>query len=115
MTGPQTRSYAAVSGRPTDAGGFDYSVARQRESNITNMAKNRPARFLLGVALLALAGSIIAFNVININEAFGDGPPYYGRTTNMDKWFNPLPVLATVDSLGVLVIAACIYFMRRRR
>ncbi|PMS33229.1 hypothetical protein [Trinickia symbiotica] len=79
------------------------------------MAKNRPAQLLLGVALVALAGPIIAFNVININEAFGDGPPYYGRTTNMDKWFNSLPVLAAVDSLGLLVIAACIYFMRRNR
>ncbi|MEX3955185.1 hypothetical protein [Trinickia sp. EG282A] len=79
------------------------------------MAKNRPAQLLLGIALLALAASIVAFNVININEAFGHGPPYYGRTTNMDKWFNPLPVLAAVDSLGVLVIAACMYFMRRKR
>ncbi|PTB20452.1 hypothetical protein C9I57_11300 [Trinickia symbiotica] len=79
------------------------------------MAKNRPAQFVFGVALLALAGSIMAFNVININEAFGDGPPYYGRTTNMDKWFNPLPALAAVDSLAVLVIAVCLYFMRRKR
>jgi len=29
---PQARSYAAVSGRPTDSGGFDYSAGRQRES-----------------------------------------------------------------------------------
>ena len=32
MIGPQARSYAAVSGRPLDNGGFDYSVSRQHES-----------------------------------------------------------------------------------
>jgi hypothetical protein len=32
MTGAKTRSYAAVSGRPTDSGGFDYRSARQHES-----------------------------------------------------------------------------------
>ncbi|MEX3955186.1 tlde1 domain-containing protein [Trinickia sp. EG282A] len=41
MTSPQTRSYAAVSGQPTDAGGFDYSVARQRESNIGPIPSGR--------------------------------------------------------------------------
>ncbi|WP_434113717.1 tlde1 domain-containing protein [Paraburkholderia caffeinilytica] len=32
MIGPAGRAYAAVSGRPTSSGGFDYSPARQRES-----------------------------------------------------------------------------------
>lgn len=32
MVGPQARAYVAVSGSPTDTGGFDYSPARQREN-----------------------------------------------------------------------------------
>jgi hypothetical protein len=78
------------------------------------MAKNLPVRIALGVALLALVAVIVAFNVINCGEAFGSGPPYYGRTTNMDKWSNPLPVLAAIDALGILAIAAYMYFMKRK-
>ncbi|SDR41207.1 hypothetical protein SAMN05443245_5679 [Paraburkholderia fungorum] len=71
-------------------------------------------RIALGVALLALVALIVVFNVLNFGEAFGSGPPYYGRTTNMDKWSNPLPVLAAVDALGILAIAAYMYFMKRK-
>lgn len=78
------------------------------------MAKNRSVRIALGVGLLVLVGAIVAFNAINLSEAFGNGPPYYGRTTNMDKWSNPLPVLAGVDALGVLAIALYVYFLRRK-
>ena len=78
------------------------------------MAKNRSVRIALGVGLLVLVGAIVAFNAINLSEAFGNGPPYYGRTTNMDKWSNPLPVLAGVDALGVLAIAVYVYFLRRK-
>lgn len=42
-------------------------------------------------------------NVDALVEAFGDGPPYYGRTTNMDKWESPLPILAMID-IVVLVL-----------
>ncbi|CAN7244090.1 hypothetical protein LJR230_000879 [Trinickia sp. LjRoot230] len=76
--------------------------------------KNRSVRIAFGVALLLLVVLIVAFNAVNLTEAFGDGPPYYGRTTNMDKWSNPLPVLAGVDAVGVLVIAAYVYFLRRK-
>lgn len=64
---------------------------------------------------LELMVLIVAFNAINLTEAFGNGPPYYGRTTNMDKWSNPLPVLVGVDTLGVLAIAAYVYLLRRKR
>ncbi|WP_434113714.1 hypothetical protein [Paraburkholderia caffeinilytica] len=75
------------------------------------MAKNRSVRIALGVAWLGLTVLIVWFNVINIEEAFGSGPPYYGQTTNMDKWFDPLPMLAVVDVLGILVTFAYIYFL----
>ncbi|WP_167338433.1 tlde1 domain-containing protein [Paraburkholderia oxyphila] len=34
MIGAGGRGYAAVSGRPSDDGGFDYSTARQREGRV---------------------------------------------------------------------------------
>lgn len=77
---------------------------------LTDMTKNRSLRMAFGVTLLALVALIVAFNVVNLAEAFGSGPPYHGRTTNMDKWSNPLPVLAVIDALGVLAIAAYLYF-----
>lgn len=70
-------------------------------------------RIGFGVALLVLVVLILAFNVINLIEAFGNGPPYYGRTTNMDKWSNPLPVLVVVDAIGALAVAASIRLLRR--
>ena len=79
------------------------------------MTKNRSLRIAFGVTLLVLVALIVAFNVVNLTEAFGSGPPYYDRTTNMDKWSNPLPVLAAVDALGVFAIAAVFYFLKRRR
>ncbi len=29
-------------------------------------------------------------------EAYGEGAPYYGKATNVDKWENPLPLLVFV-------------------
>lgn len=48
----------------------------------------------LSVALLTLGiALVVAFlNAEVYSEYFGDGPPYFARTTNMDKWSNPLPV-----------------------
>jgi hypothetical protein len=39
------------------------------------MAKERSMRTGLGVALLVQGVLIAAFNVINLSEAFGSGPP----------------------------------------
>lgn len=47
----------------------------------------------------------VGFNVVNLNEAYGNGPPYYARTTNMDKWTDPLPVLAAIDTTTAIAIA----------
>ncbi|HEY2020596.1 hypothetical protein [Paraburkholderia sp.] len=77
------------------------------------MSKIRIGRFLAGVVLLAFVVAVAAFNVINLNEAYGSGEPYYSRTTNMDKWTDPLPVLAIVDGAAVLLVAAGVVFWRR--
>jgi hypothetical protein len=75
--------------------------------------RKRLNRLLTAFALLIVLSLVAAFNVININEAFGDGPPYYARTTNMDKWSNPLPVLAIVDATALALTALLIYRVRR--
>jgi hypothetical protein len=67
---------------------------------------------LLGVVLvLALCAW---FDYGMVAEYYGDGPPYYGRTVNMDKWSSPLPLLAVVN-LGALAVAGVIVRATVRR
>ena len=70
-------------------------------------------KIALAWTALALCGAALVFvgyiNFDNIVGAFGSGPPYYGRTTNMDKWQDPLPYLIVVD----LVSATCAWFAAR--
>jgi hypothetical protein len=75
----------------------------------------RTVRILVGAGLLASLAFVITFNVINIREAYGDGPPYYSRTTNMDKWTDPRPILGAVDGAMLVAIGAYFYWIRRRR
>jgi hypothetical protein len=62
---------------------------------------------LLGFLLCALSAVIILalifFTYMAISEAFGSGPPYYGRSTNMDKWSNPVPILTCVNAFGLVL------------
>ena len=46
--------------------------------------------------LLAIAATYFA-----LIEAYGSGSPYYGRTQNMDKWNDPIPILTAIDVLFV--------------
>jgi hypothetical protein len=55
------------------------------------------------------------WNVLGLQEAFGSGPPYYSRTTNMDKWTNPLPMLATVDLAALALVACYLRLLKRKR
>ncbi|MEX3900122.1 hypothetical protein [Paraburkholderia sp. BR10954] len=81
------------------------------------MRKTRFVRVFAGVVLLAIAiaVAVVAFNVVNLNEAYGNGEPYYSRTTNMDKWTDPLPVLGVVDGVAVVVVAVGFFTWRRMR
>ena len=76
---------------------------------------NRSARVLITMVIVTLVIAVVTFNWINVSEAYGGGPPYYSRTTNMDKWTDPLPVLGAVDALTVLVVLALVYDIRRRK
>ena len=78
------------------------------------MQRTRTARVLAHIALAALVVLVAAFNITNLIEAYGGGPPYYSRTTNMDKWTDPLPMLAVVDAATVVAVAVGLRLFRRR-
>jgi hypothetical protein len=58
-------------------------------------------RWICGIAILLVT---IWINYINLIEAYGSGPPYHDRTTNMDKWSNPVPFLIVVDIIAIGII-----------
>lgn len=65
---------------------------------------------------LGLVGLAAYINVQSLVEAYGSGPPYFGRTTNMDKWSDPLPGLLLLDALVLLIAAvAILQFLRRKQ
>ncbi|MFC1642580.1 hypothetical protein ACFL5O_07825 [Myxococcota bacterium] len=39
-------------------------------------------------------------------ESYGPGPPYYGLTTNMDKWKDPTQQLIRINAIGLALVAA---------
>lgn len=43
------------------------------------------------LVLIALAATYMA-----LTEAYGVGPPYFGETQNMDKWSDPISILAAI-------------------
>jgi hypothetical protein len=67
------------------------------------------------LAALALLGFISWLNYDQLHEAYGSGPPFFSRTTNMDKWASPLPSLIILDGIGLLIAAAGVQMFRRRQ
>lgn len=70
-------------------------------------------RVLASAIAMVLALFCIWQSAAVLSEAFGSGPPYYGRTTNMDKWQNPLPLLIPLDLLGAAAAFALVRIARR--
>jgi hypothetical protein len=79
---------------------------------MSHLSISRLAGYL---ALLTLPGLVAAFNFVALSEAFGDGPPYFSRTTNMDKWTNPLPILLAIDTAVLMLTALGLVLIRRLR
>ena len=75
------------------------------------MTSPQPSSIAYGVTqslLLVVALCCFASSGFVCSEAYGDGPPYYGRTTNMDKWSSPMLQLVILSGVGLaaLVVAA---------
>ena len=51
-------------------------------------------RWIVGAVVVLLAA---VANYTIVTEFYGSGPPYYGRTKNLDKWSNPLPILGFIN------------------
>lgn len=69
------------------------------------------------VALLAVTGCAVSGARIHstYSEYYGDGPPYYGGTTNMDKWQSPVADLVVATGVLVLSFAVLVYLATRWR
>ncbi len=70
----------------------------------------RYLRWIGTVVALGIAGWV---SVSLLGEAYGAGPPYYDRTTNMDKWVSPWPTLLIVDLVALSISGALM--LRHRR
>jgi hypothetical protein len=71
-------------------------------------------RLSIGLMLVALIVGVVIFNGFNLTEAYGSGEPYYSRTTNMDKWTDPLPALYTTDVVTAVLTVGYLVWTRRR-
>ena len=56
----------------------------------------------ISIAIVVLIAAYIDW--VSLTEAYGSGPPYYGRTVNMDKWSSPVVSLVVVNSFAVIGI-----------
>jgi multisubunit Na+/H+ antiporter MnhC subunit len=67
------------------------------------MSRRSGGTFLLVLGMLFLATAAFV-NYEALTESYGAGPPYYSRTTNMDKWRDPLPELLIGDVVVVFIV-----------
>jgi hypothetical protein len=74
-----------------------------------------PLRILRWLGPVVILGVCIVLDYRILTEAYGDGPPYYGRTVNMDKWTSPLLPLLVVNGLGAAATAVLSLLGRGRR
>lgn len=51
--------------------------------------------------VFALAAYVTTTNLV---DAYGSGQPFYGMTTNMDKWESPVGFLVGLNALALLFI-----------
>ena len=54
-------------------------------------------------ATLALIGDLLRTRATWL-EYYTDGTPYYGRTTNLDKWESPVMDLVTTDAIHLALL-----------
>ena len=56
--------------------------------------------WLLRAASIALILIALMATYFSLTDAYGTGSPYFGRTQNMDKWSDPIPMLTAIDLLS---------------
>jgi type VI secretion system secreted protein Hcp len=88
------------------------SLASFRSEFSISMRRRFQSSHFYRLAILCCLVALLIFNLLNLNEFYGSGPPYYSRTTNMDKWVDPLPYLIQINGLFICLLTAG-YFARR--
>lgn len=78
------------------------------------MTHRRLFHVWIGTILLVAIAGVVALNGFNLVEAYGSGAPHYSRTTNMDKWSDPLPALYLTDSVTVALAVGYIAWTKRK-
>ncbi len=73
-----------------------------------------PVRIARTSLVLTLLLVVLCLNATNLIDAYGSGSPYYGRTTNMDKWNDPLPWLLPLDVIVIVAVLALIFRNRHK-
>lgn len=68
---------------------------------------------ILMAALSVLVVTAAYLNIAVSVEYFGAGEPYFGRSRNMDKWINPLPLLGMLDAAVVAAVLIVAKMTRR--
>jgi hypothetical protein len=71
-------------------------------------------RIVVLAAAFAIVGLCLYYDVATVTEFYGSGPPYYGGTTNMDKWSDPLPRLVVVNLGAAAVVATALVLARKQ-
>ena len=79
------------------------------------MQARRALTYACFALAIALVGCLAWASYDVVVESYGTGPPYYGRTTNMDKWTSPVPGLLAIDLPGLGIAGGLIYLGLRLR
>lgn len=66
--------------------------------------------FAFPIGILGLASFWIS---LLVQDAYGDGPPFYGCTTNMDKWESPMPMVLIIATVAIVMAGASFWLFRR--
>ncbi len=78
----------------------------------------RRVRFVGVLAWALIVAVVLACGTVDfaiVTEYYGSGPPYYGRTVNMDKWTSPVSSLLLINAGGLVTIALIVATSRMVR
>ena len=67
---------------------------------------------LIKVSFVIIVATDVYVSYQALSAAFGSGPPYFSRTTNMDKWSDPTSYVALLNLISLTLLAG-LYFLRR--
>ena len=70
----------------------------------------KPKAILFWVSAIAIVVFCAYVNYTNLVEAYGSEPPYFDRTTNMDKWQSPVLFLVLVNAVSLVALVVIYRF-----